>query len=91
MKNTVTTSLRKAIAEIAPTHPIYTIFSDSRKNKTAVGVKIVGKPFSEIELDAISMLMKKDGWKRINIKYNKGNPAFIHRNHFNGTRFTYYK
>ncbi len=91
MKNTITSSLRKAISQVAPTYPIKIVFSDSRRQKMAVGVKVVGKPFTSDEKVAIHRKMVEFGWgdvisiRRNDSKNNWSNGSF------NGTRFTYYK
>lgn len=86
----VTTALREVIKEVCPNYLINTVYSDSRKRKTAVGIKICGKEMKHEELKSISQKMHKRGYEEIGIWYNQ-NPQRPYGGFFDGTRFTYYK
>lgn len=87
-RKTVTRSLRKSLKKlgIKPYH----CFSDPRKNKQAVGVKLVGVDLTSEEITKVVIKMQKKGYEfiRVTPKKDYGNRYF---NVFTGTRLTFYK
>jgi len=87
-RKTVTKSLRKTLKKlgIKPYH----CFSDTRKNKQAVGVKLVGVDLTNEEITKVVIKMQKKGYEFIRVTPKKD---YGHRyyNIFTGTRLTFYK
>ena len=87
-RKTVTRSLRKSLKKLG-IKPHY-CFSDPRKNKQAVGVKLVGVDLTSEEITKVVMKMQKKGYEfiRVTPKRDYGHSYF---NVFTGTRLTFYK
>lgn len=80
----VTTELKKSIKTVKPTVKFKSVFSDTRLNKTAIGVKICDLFFTQEEVSLICNDMTKKGFKLCSVKINKFK-------NFDGTRFTFLK
>ena len=87
-RKTVTKSLRKTLKKLGIKHQ--GCFSDTRKNKQAVGVKFIGMDLTTEEITRVVIKMQKKGYEfiRVTPKKDYGNP---YSNHFTGTRLTFYK
>jgi hypothetical protein len=82
-KQTLTGELRKSLAKlkVKPYH----CYSDPRKNKTAVGVKLVGEDLTQEKIDLIVYDMENKGYEFIKTTPNR------RFNILSGTRLTFYK
>jgi hypothetical protein len=87
-RKTVTRSLKKTLKKLGIKYG--TTFSDLRKNKMAVGVKLVGLDLDDKTIFKIVTKMEKKGYKFVRVTHKKryDKPWF---NHFAGTRLTFYK
>ena len=88
-RKTVTKSLRKTLKKlgIKPYH----CFSDTRKNKQAVGVKLVGEDLTAEEITKVVRKMEKKGYEFIRVTPKKKDHKCSYFNIFSGTRLTFYK
>lgn len=84
-KHSVTSELRKSIAKVTKYPRKLDVFSDSRKDKKAVGVKVVGFMCTHEEEASIVKDMESKGFKLDYISYNEGGYGF-----YTGTRFCFY-
>lgn len=88
-KETLTGELKKSLAKlkVKPYH----CYSDPRKNKTAVGVKLVGEDLIQEKIDLIVYDMENKGYQ-----FTKSTPRYFNNsprsyNIFSGIRLTFYK
>lgn len=87
-KETLTGELRKSLTKlkVKPHH----YFSDPRKNKTALGVKLVGVDLTQKKIDLIVYDMESKGYQFSNsTPFYNGIRTWM--NVFSGTRLTFYK
>jgi len=98
MKNmTVTGELRKSIQKVMKQdNPWFgrtwqlTVFSDSRLNKAAVGVKIVQLTPTTKQIHDIVNDMESKGFELAYVHKNVGGCTY-HGGYYSGTRFCFYK
>ena len=89
--NTITGALRQTLDELGIPIKNKHIFSDSRKNKTAVGIKIHGYfPNKSIQKKIIK-LMDEKGYKLLYTHEPEVKNNWGRRNYFNGIRFCFEK
>ena len=91
-KVTVTSELKKSIEKVTGNALKERVYSDSRKNKTAVGVKVCYAQYSDPIKNQIIDDMESKGYKLDYVRYNQsngGNP-YAWRS-IPGTRFCFYK
>lgn len=90
MKNmTVTGELRKSIQKVMKQDKLM-VFSDSRLNKSAVGVKVVRLNPDTKQIHAIVNDMESKGFELAYVKENFGGNGYC-GSWFSGTRFCFYK
>ena len=88
MKNmTVTAELRKSINKVMKKDKLM-VFSDSRLDKKAVGVKVVNLKPNPKQINSIVNDMESKGFELAYVKENFGGS---YGGWFNGTRFCFYK
>jgi len=87
-RKTVTRSLKKTLRKLGIKYG--GCFSDTRKNRQAVGVKFVGLDLDEETIIKIVRKMEKKGYElvRVTPKQDYGHRYY---NIFTGTRLTFYK
>jgi len=85
-KETVTSALRQTILAVTGKGLEYGVYSDSRKRKTAVGVKLIRTRFNSDTTDKIVKVMQDKGFKLAYVKYND-----MGWRHCPGQRFCFYK
>ena len=87
-RKTVTRSLKKSFKKLGIKYN--GCFSDTRKNKKAVGVKFMGMDLTQEEITKVVIKMQKKGYEfiRVTPKKDFGNRYY---NVFTGTRLTFYK
>lgn len=90
MKNmTVTGELRKSIQKVMKQDKL-TVFSDSRLNKEAVGVKVVKLTPTTKQIHDIVNDMESKGFELAYVHKNVGSCSY-YGGYYNGTRFCFYK
>ena len=87
-RKTVTRSLKKTLRKLNIKYK--GCFSDTRKNRQAVGVKFIGLDLNSETIATIIRKMEKKGYEFIKVTPKKKycEPWF---QHFSGTRLTFYK
>ena len=90
MKNSVTSQLRKSIEKVTGYIMQERVYSDTRKNGLAVGVKVCYASYTYEQQNEIIVDMESKGYKLGFIRYNKskrdsGYPTI------EGIRFCFYK
>jgi hypothetical protein len=86
MKNSVTSQLKKSITKVTGFVFQQLVFSDTRKNGLAVGVKVCFTEYSQPIINQIVDDMEAKGFKLAYVRYNN-----MGRGYVNGTRFCFYK
>jgi len=87
-RKTVTRSLKKTLRKLNIKYK--GCFSDTRKNRQAVGVKFIGLDLDSETIATIIRKMEKKGYEfiRVTPKYDYKDSYF---NYWTGTRLTFYK
>jgi hypothetical protein len=86
MKNSVTSELKKSITKVTGLVFQQLVYSDTRKNGLAVGVKVCYTKYSQPIIDQIVEDMSNKGFKLAYVRYNNMGNGYV-----NGTRFCFYK
>lgn len=86
MKNSVTSELKKSITKVTGFVFQQLVYSDTRKNGLAVGVKVCFTEYSQPIINQIVDDMEAKGFKLAYVRYNN-----MGRGYVNGTRFCFYK
>jgi hypothetical protein len=87
-RKSVTRSLKKTLKKLGIKHK--GCFSDTRKNKQAVGVKFIGLDLSDEIVRKIILKMNKKGYEFIKVTPKKDYKD-SYFNYWTGTRLTFYK
>jgi hypothetical protein len=88
MKNSVTSELKKSITKVTGFVFQQLVYSDTRKNGLAVGVKVCYTEYSQPIIDQVVEDMSNKGFKLAYTTYNK--PRYGYHS-VPGTRFCFYK
>jgi hypothetical protein len=88
-RKTVTKSLKKTFKKLGIKHQ--GCFSDTRKNKQAVGVKFIGMDLTAEEITRVVIKMQKKGYEFIRVTPMNKDHECSYYNVFSGTRLTFYK
>jgi hypothetical protein len=88
MKNSVTSELKKSITKVTGHIFQAWVYSDSRLNKQAVGVKVCYTQYSQPIIEQIVADMESKGFKFAYTRYNKSNNGYYS---VPGQRFCFYK
>ena len=86
MKNSVTSQLKKSITKVTGLVFQQLVYSDTRKNGLAVGVKVCFTQYSQPIIDQVVEDMEAKGFKLAYVRYNNMGKGYV-----NGTRFCFYK
>ena len=86
MKNSVTSELKKSITKVTGYVFQQLVYSDTRKNGLAVGVKVCFTQYSQPIIDQVVEDMEAKGFKLAYVRYNNMGKGYV-----NGTRFCFYK
>ena len=86
MKNSVTSELKKSITKVTGLVFQQLVYSDTRKNGLAVGVKVCFTQYSQPIIDQVVEDMEAKGFKLAYVRYNNMGKGYV-----NGTRFCFYK
>ena len=87
-RKTVTRSLKKTLKKLGIKYR--GCFSDTRKNKKAVGVKFIGLDLGDETVAKIVRKMEKKGYEFVRVTHKK-DYGHSYYNHFSGIRLTFYK
>ena len=88
MKNvTVTAELRNSIQKVTKKKVLSLVYSDSRLKGKAVGVKVVGAKYSDVEIKSIINDMESKGFQ---FAYTRQNIGGSYGGWTKGTRFCFY-
>ena len=91
MKSSVTSELKKSIEKVTG-KKVGLVYSDSRKKKTAVGVKICFTKYSQSIINQIVEDMEGKGYKHAYTRYNQPDKFSVYAQFYTvpGQRFCFY-